>query len=532
MLLSVPRISSITTGIAHVPHFSRNFAASLLCCASSFAHAALPAGFGTDDIRAAAVATFPEYFELLSLPNDSAQPKDIQANVAWLEAAFKKRGFKTRQLENGTRPLLLAEFDGNRPNQKTVLFYMHFDGQPVIPAQWSQESPWKPVVKARGSDGKFVAVDNSRLMRQDFDPELRVFGRSSSDDKGPIMMFLADFDLMKKNQVNPKINVKVILDSQEEVNSPGRPGVVKTYAAQLKADALIIHEAAAHPSGRPTAMFGNRGSTPLTLTVFGPKAPLHSGHYGNYAPNPAQRLANLLASMKGDDGAVLIDGYYSRTTLTAKDRAILAEAGDDEVALRKRIGIKTPERIGGSYQEALQYPSFTIRGMAAAGVGDKVAGIIPSSAVAELDLRSTVESQSEWLVDKVRSHIVKQGYFLSDGEPTDEQRQQHDKIARLKVGLSSEGAQQPIDSPIGKWVYAGLANAYDGPDAVMLPVRLRMMGATVPTHEIVTPLGMPFVLVPVVNADNNQHTFDENLKMNNYLTGMRSMLGLLLQPFP
>lgn len=513
-------------------HFFRNSVAFLFCSFTCAAYAGLPAGFGSDDIRAAAVATFPEYFELLSLPNDSARPGDIQANVAWLESAFKKRGFTTRRLENGQLPLLFAEFEGNRPNQKTVLFYMHFDGQPVIPAQWGQESPWKPVVKARGNDGKFVAVESSLLMRKDFDPELRVFGRSSSDDKGPIMMFLADFDLMKKNKLRPRINVKVILDSQEEVNSPGIPAVVKTYAKDLQADALIIHDAAAHPSGRPTAMFGNRGSTPLTLTVFGPKAPLHSGHYGNYAPNPAQRLANLLASMKNDDGAVLIDGYYSRTTLTDKDRAVLSEAGDDEIALRKRIGIKTPERVGHSYQEALQYPSLTIRGLAAAGVGDKVAGIIPASAVAELDIRSTVESQSDWLVDKVRRHIARQGFFLIDGEPTDQLRQQHDKIARLKVGLSSEAAQQPIDSPVGKWVYAGLANAYDGPEPAILPVRLRMMGATVPTHEIVTPLGMPFVLVPVVNADNNQHTFDENLKMNNYLTGMRTMLGLLLQPFP
>lgn len=513
-------------------HFSHRYAAALLCCVSPFVHATLPAGFGADDIRGAAVETFPEYFELLGLPNDSSRSADMQANVTWLEAAFKKRGFKTSRLENGQLPLVLADYEGNRPNQKTVLFYMHFDGQPVIPAQWEQESPWKAVVKSRGSDGKWTIVDKSHLMRKDFDPELRVFGRSSSDDKGPIMMFLADFDLLKKNRVAPKINVKVILDSQEEVNSPGIPAVVTAYARDLKADALIIHDAAAHPSGRPTAMFGNRGSTPLTLTVFGPKTPLHSGHYGNYAPNPAQRLANLLATMKGDDGAVLVDGYYSRTTLTAKDRAILAEAGDDEVALRKRIGIKTPERVGSSYQEALQFPSLTVRGLVAAGVGDKVAGIIPDRAVAEIDIRSTVESQSGWLVDKVRSHIEKKGYFLIDGEPTDEQRQQHDKIARLKVGVSSEGAQQAIDSPVGDWVYAGLASAWDGPGAAMLPVRLRMMGATVPTHEIVTPLGMPFVLVPVVNADNNQHTFDENLKMNNYLTGMRSMLGLLLQPFP
>ena len=256
--------------------FFRRSAAALLCGVTPFVQAALPTGFAADDIRGAAVATFPEYFELLSLPNGSTKPNDLQANVGWLEAAFKKRGFKTTRLENGQLPLVLAEYEGNRPNQKTVLFYMHFDGQPVIPAQWSQESPWKPVVKARGADGKWAEVDKSQLMRKDFDPELRVFARAAADDKGPIMMFLADFDLLKKNQVAPKINVKVILDSQEEVNSPGIPAVVTAYAKELKADALVIHDAAAHPSGRPTAMFGNRGSTPLTLTVFGPKAPLHS----------------------------------------------------------------------------------------------------------------------------------------------------------------------------------------------------------------------------------------------------------------
>lgn len=504
----------------------------MFCTLGSSVYAALPAGFSPERIRKAAVATFPEFLEFLALPNDSSIAADIKINASWLEAAFQRRGFHTKQLSNGDHPLVFAEYESNNAGQKTVLFYMHFDGQPVIPTQWSQTSPWKPVVKARGKDGKWREVDKSELMRSDFDPELRIFGRASSDDKGPIMMFLADFDLLRTNGVKPKVNVKVILDSQEEVNSPGMPSVVKSYAQDLRADALVIHDAAAHPSGRPTAVFGNRGSTAVTLTIFGPKAPLHSGHYGNYAPNPALRLAVLLASMKGDDGAVIIDGYYERTHLSEADRKILSESGDDEVALRTRIGIRSRDNVGGNLQEALQYPSLNIRGLAAASVGDKVAGVIPHVAIAEIDIRSTVESDSGWLVGKLRSHIQKHGYFLVDDEPTDDQRQQYDKIARLKVGQAAEAARQEINSPIGDWVTAGLANAYSGSDSAMKPVRLRMMGATVPTHEIVTPLEMPFVLVPVVNADNNQHTFDENLKMNNYLTGMLSMLGLLLQTFP
>ncbi len=100
------------------------------------APAELPAGVDGAAIAAAAAASFPEYLELLSIPNDSIRPADIQRNAAWLEAAFSKRGFAARQLANKGKPLVFAEYGGNRPPMKTILFYIHFDGQPVIPSQW------------------------------------------------------------------------------------------------------------------------------------------------------------------------------------------------------------------------------------------------------------------------------------------------------------------------------------------------------------------------------------------------------------
>jgi acetylornithine deacetylase/succinyl-diaminopimelate desuccinylase-like protein len=490
-------------------------------------YGALPGGIDDAAIRGAALVSFPEYQELLSMPNDSIRAADIQANAAWLEQAFAKRGFAARQFDNKGRPLVFAELSAPDPKLKTVLFYIHFDGQPVIQSQWSQADAWNPVVKRRGADGKWGEVAASELMRADFDPELRVFARSSSDDKGPIMMFLASIDVLQSRNLAPAIHVKVILDSEEEVGSPGIGEVVRANQALLKADALVILDAATHPSGRPTAVFGNRGLTPVTLTVYGARSPLHSGHYGNYAPNPAQRLATLLASMKGDDGRVKIAGYYAKNKLTKADLKLLSESGDDDAALMKRIGIAAPDRVGNSLQEALQYPSLNVRGMAAGAVGDKVAGIIPHQAVAEIDIRSTVEADSPYLFALLQKHIEKQGYHLVDHEPTDDERAKYPKIAQLKSGKAAEAARQDIDSDIGKWVTAGLTNAYDEPGKALKPVRLRMMGATVPTHEIVSPLKVPFVLVPVVNADNNQHSFDENLRMGNYLTGMRSMLGLL-----
>jgi hypothetical protein len=98
-------------------------------------------------IQRAAQASFPEFLEFLSLPNDAVSGADIQKNADWLETAFRKRGFKTRQLANKDKPLVFAEYSRKIENARTILFYMHFDGQPVVPEKWAQASPWVPAVK-------------------------------------------------------------------------------------------------------------------------------------------------------------------------------------------------------------------------------------------------------------------------------------------------------------------------------------------------------------------------------------------------
>jgi len=159
---------------------------SLCALLSAMAHAALPDGIDEQAIRRSAAAVFPDYFELLSMPSDSIRPEDIQKNAAWLVKALGRRGFKAEELENKGKPLVLASYSGNTGKRPTILFYIHFDGQPVIPSQWSQKDPWSPVVKKRGADGKWTEVDKGELFRPDFDPDLRVFARAAADDKGPI----------------------------------------------------------------------------------------------------------------------------------------------------------------------------------------------------------------------------------------------------------------------------------------------------------------------------------------------------------
>lgn len=498
----------------------------LLGLALLFGSTAL-AGTYADEVTGLAQRNFQLYLDLLSLDNVASDPRNTQRNAAFLEQAFAKRGFQVKELTNPAgRPAVFAEYPARQAGAKTVLFYIHFDGQPVVPAEWAQASPFEPVVKRRDSDGKWQAVSRERLFAQPLDPELRVFARSASDDKAPIVMFLTAIDLIKAKRQAPAVNIKVILDGEEEISSPSLAGMVKENGALLAADAFVVLDGPLHDSGRPTLAFGNRGIAQATLTVYGPRAPLHSGHYGNYAPNPAFRLARLLASMKDDDGRVLVEGYYDGVELTAADREMLARTGDDEIALRKRLGIARAESVGGNYREATQYPSLNIRGMAAASVGEKVANIVPSEAIAEIDMRTTPEADGRRLFNLVKRHIERQGYTLVDGPPTDAERAEHDKLASFKLGEVQAAERQPVDSPVARWAIAALRSK-TSPEPAADPVLIRMMGGTVPTDVLVDALRRPFVLVPAVNGDNNQHTHDENLRIGNFVTGTETIYSLL-----
>lgn len=496
-------------------------------CAADPARAADPVVAKLDAAaQAGAATTWREYLEMLAIPDDAVVPADIQKNAAWMVAAFAKAGFTAQLLPNGDVPMVYAAWPDPKPDRPTVLFYMHMDGQPVVNAQWHQASPWQPVLKARDASGAWQPLPTERLIAGPVDPEWRVFARASADDKGPIAMFLAAARAMHATGTEPAVNVKVILDSQEEKNSPTLAGVLERNAALLKSDALIIADGPQHQSNRPTLVFGNRGVVTATLTVYGMTHGAHSGHYGNFIPNPAQRLAKLIGSMKDDDGRVVIPGYYDGIALDAKTKAQLATVPTDETALEKEFGFAAPDRgVGATLQQAIQYPSLNVRGMAAGSVGEKAANVIPDTAIAELDLRTVPESDPKRLLGLVSGWVAKQGYTVLDRAPTPAERLRYPRLASFVAGSASAAVRSDLDSPVGRWTQSALTRA------VGTPIVIRSSGATVPTGEMVAQLKIPFVIVPIVNADDNQHTFDENLRLGNFTTGMETFFGLWTQPF-
>lgn len=458
--------------------------------------------------------------ELLSIPNDAQYPAAIDNNITWLKIAFEKRAFTVTLLPSPARPFLFAEKMVGRL-MPTVLFYMHFDGQPATTTGWKQENPFIPVIKEK-KDNEWKTIDWKKL-EEKYDPEWRVFARSSSDDKGPIAMFLAAIDKLKKEGKDQAYNIKLILDSEEEKGSPNLPAMVKKYSKLLKADRLVILDGPRHTSNEPTLIFGCRGVAQLNLEVFGPRNDLHSGHYGNYAPNPAFELSVLLASMKTEKGEVLIPGFYKGIHLTEEMKIELKKVPDNKKKINEIAGIAQEVNPLISYQEGLQFPSLNILNLSSGQPGIGTRNIVPAAARAQLDIRLVPENDPAHLESILKEFITSKGFhIIPERKPTEEERRIYPKIISFGFTVSSLAFVTEMNSPAGNWLSKCLEKTFH-----KAPVKIRMAGGTVPIAPFIKELGIPAVLVPTVNPDNNQHAADENLRLGNYFEGIE-LIGIIL----
>ena len=460
--------------------------------------------------------------ELLAIPNVAADRENIRRNAVWIRDYLSKRGIATEILETTGNPLVFGEMKIPGAT-RTLLFYVHYDGQPVNPKDWKQPSPFTPIVRSgRMEDGGREIPDGLTTLPT-FAPDMRVYARSASDDKSPFIALCAALDALKASGIEPTSNVKIILDGEEEAGSPSLVPAIAKYRARLSADVMYILDGPVHPSERPTVVYGARGNVTIELTAFGPKFALHSGHYGNWVPNPAMRLAQLLATMKGDDGRVTIDGFYDGITpVTPEEKTLLSAVPDDPAALMKLFGIAAPERAGLSLQEALQLPTLNVRGLSSAFVGVEARTIIPEKATAAIDVRLVKETPADRMMNLVRQHIERQGWHVVDTEPDDATRAKHPKIVRMAArGGTNAYRTSPLE-PIAKQTVGALTAVFGEP-----PVQIRTSGGTVPITPFIEALGFPAMSLPTVNFDNNQHGENENLRLGHFFRGVSTIAAVL-----
>ena len=474
------------------------------------------------------IESIESFREFLSIKNDANFKNEMKPLIEWGINNFKKYGFEVERLETPELPLLLASKVISE-DLNTLLIYLQFDGQPVDNSKWDQENPYKAVLKEK-IDNEYRITDWSRLDNITFDDikkkDLRIFARSASDAKGPVMMILNALEIMKRNNIELEYNLKVIMDFEEEISSPNLADAVKKYSSKLKSDALLIFDGPKHPSNLPTLTFGARGISDITLITYGPIVPQHSGHFGNYAPNPVFRMSEILSSMKDPNGRVTIPGFYDGIELDEKTLKILAEVPDDEEKMMNDMQFKKPDNVGKNYQESIQYPSINVRGIESGWVREEVRTIVPSECIAEIDVRLVLESDPIRLHNLIKSHIQELGYYVIDRRPTKDERLKHNKIVTFVSSFDYDAFRTDIESEIGKWLVKSLKKTFG-----IEPVKKRTSGGSVPISPFVNTLGIPAVTVPTVNQDNNQHSPNENIKIENYITGIETYLGILTDKF-
>ena len=466
-----------------------------------------------------------EFVSLLSLPNVASDHENIRKNAAFIAQMMQQRGLTPRLLEAKTPnvpPVVYAEWQTPGATQ-TIILYAHYDGQPTDPKQWTGTQPWQPAMRSGTLEtgGQIIPLPGAA---DAINPEWRLFARSASDDKAGVMAILTAFAALKANGIKPTSNIKFFFEGEEEAGSPHLGEIIDLHKELLQSDTWIICDGPVHQSGRKQAVFGVRGDTNVDVTVYGARRPLHSGHYGNWAPNPAALLVRLLASMKDESGHVTISGWYDDAEpIGEAERRAIAEAPQYDDELRAQLGLARTEGAGKSLLELINLPSLNINGISSGDVGALARNVIPTTASAVMDLRLVKGNDYRRQVERLINHIRKQGFYVIDHDPSNEERQKNPLIAKVIHRSGGYNAERTrMDLPVSQAVIEAVQSTSPQPI-----VKLPTAGGSLPLSIITEHLRTVTITVPIANYDNNQHAENENIRLQNLWDGIETFAALM-----
>jgi acetylornithine deacetylase/succinyl-diaminopimelate desuccinylase-like protein len=465
-----------------------------------------------------------ELARLLAIPNLASDRTDIRRDAKAIATLLRQLGLKPQLLTPAgmpdVPPLVYAQW--KVPGTKrTLVLYAHYDGQPVNPSEWVTP-PWTPTLRTAPFEqgGRVISIDSPQAT----DPEMRLYARSGGDDKGGVIVILSALQALRALHRQPTDNLIIAFEGEEEAGSPHLGQILRDHRALFGAQLWVICDGPVHPSGRVMITYGARGDMNADLTVYGPNRALHSGHYGNWAPNPALRLARLLVSMKDTKGHVTIPGWYDGIEpLGERERQALAEAAQYDGAIRREFGLAAPESDW-SLPEAVMLPSLNINGMRSANIGAEAANVIPTTATAVLDMRLVVGNDPQKQFQNLRSFVRSQGYYVIDRAPTPPERLAHPLIATLTLrpGIYA-AARMSMSDPFAVSIAAAVRAATSKP-----PLEVPSSGGSLPLSVIKQALGTPSMVVSIANFDDNQHAANENVRLGNLWDGIDVYAALLL----
>lgn len=452
-----------------------------------------------------------EFQDFLAIPNLSSDTPNIQRNVEALVAMLQKRGFQAQLLKTeGAPPVVLGVLPADA-SKHTVTFYAHYDGQPLNKADWKQD-PWKPTLVGKDGTASSASID---------DPETRIYARSAGDDKNSIIELLAALDALQAAHVSPSVNLKFFFEGEEEAGSPHLGAILSQYASLLASDLWVICDGPTNQNGEPQLDFGSRGVQTVQITAFGPNRPLHSGHYGNWAPNPIVELAWLISRLRTTDAEISIPHFYdSVRPLTAGEQTALKNVPDIDQQLKKELGLGRTEGQG-ALAERIMKPSLNLDRIEGGGSGPNAANAIPSSATAYIDFRLVPDQTPPMVKQQLESYLRRLGYFVVNRAPTAEERLQNPRVLQVVWGAGYPPQRTPIDAPVSQ-AFISATMTVTGNSLVILPT----LGGSTPSYLFEQQFKKAVIGLPTANYDDNQHAANENLKLKNLWDGIELYAGI------
>lgn len=424
-----------------------------------------------------------DLFPLIAQPSISAQDIGIRECADLFVGVLRRAGFSARLIPTPAHPLVYAEWLG-APGRPTVLIYGHYDVQPPDPLEEWLSPPFQPTVR----DG-------------------RLFARGAGDNKGQIFAQITAARAWLEVVGELPVNVKFIIEGEEETGSPHLSSFVSEHRDLLAADLVYTSDGPVHDDAHPQVVYGVRGLLYVELRARGASHDLHSGNWGGLVPNPAWTLVQLLGTMRDDTGRVIIPGFYDDVRPpTPAVKAAMARIPLDQRAALATVGIDTlppPEALG-YFDRLMTTPTLNIAGFASGYGGHGTKTVIPSTATVKMDMRLVPDQRTDGIFANFEAHVARHA----------------PDVEVLRLG-SMEPSYTPLEHPYAAVVRRAVAIGFG-----TAPIDVPLLGGSLPDAVFTQTLGLPSFLVPYANADECNHAPNENIELSRFFAGTRTAAAL------
>lgn len=426
-----------------------------------------------------------EFLSIPSISTDSKYKSDVSRAADYIVTYLNEIGFdKAEKQETAGHPLVYGEYNGAGEDAPTVLFYGHYDVQPVDPLELWESDPFQPEVR-----------------------EGRLYARGASDDKGQVFMHLAVFEAFLKTEGSLPLNVKVCIEGEEEIGSENLYNILEAKKEQFSADFCVISDSGMAAKNQPTILYGLKGFTGIEITVDGPDHDLHSGMYGGAVRNPIHALSHILASMKDKEEVVTVDGFYDDVEpLTEAERELMAKAPGEDFVAATGIAETVSEKGYTAKEHTMGRPTMEINGIYGGYQGEGTKTIIPSSATAKITCRLVPGQDPVKIQQLLETHVHK-------AAPSGV------RVTVKKEKLSSKAYKVEPNHPLIQKAAASYTKAF-GTETIFI-----RMGGSIPVVEWIEEIyNIPIVLLGFGTPEDRLHSPNESFPLDSYDKGMETLV--------